>query len=390
MDELAVEAAHGPGRAAAEELRRRRTPRTASRSAASRSDKCYQPGGREVRLGQAEPQAAEHEPRAVPGRLRHGDGHLPGQPQAVGRAPWSPTPTAASSSAAALAGHRHRHVHDHGPGGRGRAGAAGRRLSGLSWATPDLPQERRQRRVDDGRQRLHRRPPGRRPALRDQADRGGRRRRREEPAPRPAARRGPPRRPAARSSPTAGGPIRSAACRRPRRHRTSVEADAGPADFKDATKSAESFAKHSFGAVFAEVHVDPAPGHGPGAAAGRGVRHRPGAERQDGPQPAARRALVFAHGMALLEDTAHRPAAREPDPQRQPTPSTWCRPTPTCGAVDVILVPEEDDPHVNPIGVKGDRRDRHRRRPRPPSPTPYIHATGKRVRDLPITPDKLL
>jgi xanthine dehydrogenase YagR molybdenum-binding subunit len=56
--------------------------------------------------------------------------------------------------------------------------------------------------------------------------------------------------------------------------------------------------------------------------------------------------------------------------------------------IDIILV-GEDDPHVNPLGIKGIGE------------LPMVgaaaavanavfHATGKRVRDYPIRPDKLL
>jgi xanthine dehydrogenase YagR molybdenum-binding subunit len=56
--------------------------------------------------------------------------------------------------------------------------------------------------------------------------------------------------------------------------------------------------------------------------------------------------------------------------------------------IDIILI-EEQDPHVNPLGVKG------------MGELPMVgvagavanavfHATGKRIRDLPIRPDKLL
>ena len=56
--------------------------------------------------------------------------------------------------------------------------------------------------------------------------------------------------------------------------------------------------------------------------------------------------------------------------------------------LDILLVPEED-PHVNEIGVKGLGE----------LSTPGVaaaianavyHATGVRIRDLPITPDKLI
>ena len=56
--------------------------------------------------------------------------------------------------------------------------------------------------------------------------------------------------------------------------------------------------------------------------------------------------------------------------------------------IDVILV-EEDDPHVNPIGVKG-LGEIGIVGVAPAIANAVYHATGKRVRDLPITVEKLL
>jgi len=57
-------------------------------------------------------------------------------------------------------------------------------------------------------------------------------------------------------------------------------------------------------------------------------------------------------------------------------------------AIDVILVPEED-PHVNPIGAKG-IGEVGIVGVAPAIANAVYHATGKRVRDLPITIEKLL
>jgi xanthine dehydrogenase YagR molybdenum-binding subunit len=56
--------------------------------------------------------------------------------------------------------------------------------------------------------------------------------------------------------------------------------------------------------------------------------------------------------------------------------------------VESIIVPE-DDPHVNEIGVKGIGEIGIVGAAAAIANAVY-HATGKRVRDLPITPDKLL
>jgi len=56
--------------------------------------------------------------------------------------------------------------------------------------------------------------------------------------------------------------------------------------------------------------------------------------------------------------------------------------------MDVIFV-EEHDPHVNPLGVKGVGEIAMVGVP-PAIANAVFHATGRRVRALPITPDKLL
>jgi xanthine dehydrogenase YagR molybdenum-binding subunit len=56
--------------------------------------------------------------------------------------------------------------------------------------------------------------------------------------------------------------------------------------------------------------------------------------------------------------------------------------------IDVLLIPEED-PHVNPIGAKG-LGEIGIVGVAPAIANAVYHATGKRVRDLPITLDKLL
>ncbi len=57
-------------------------------------------------------------------------------------------------------------------------------------------------------------------------------------------------------------------------------------------------------------------------------------------------------------------------------------------AIDAFFV-EEDDPHVNPIGVKGVGEIGTIGSAAAVANAVY-HATGKRIRDLPITLDKLL
>jgi xanthine dehydrogenase YagR molybdenum-binding subunit len=56
--------------------------------------------------------------------------------------------------------------------------------------------------------------------------------------------------------------------------------------------------------------------------------------------------------------------------------------------LEVIQV-EEDDPHVNPIGVKGAGEIGIVGAPAAIA-NAVFHATGRRIRDLPIAPEKLL
>src|SRR5438132_13155353 len=56
--------------------------------------------------------------------------------------------------------------------------------------------------------------------------------------------------------------------------------------------------------------------------------------------------------------------------------------------MDVIFV-EEHDPHVNPLGVKG-VGEIAMVGVAPAIASAIFHATGKRIRELPITPEKLL
>ena len=50
---------------------------------------------------------------------------------------------------------------------------------------------------------------------------------------------------------------------------------------------------------------------------------------------------------------------------------------------------EEHDPHVNPLGVKG-VGEIAMVGVAPAITNAVFHATGKRIRELPVTPDKLL
>jgi xanthine dehydrogenase YagR molybdenum-binding subunit len=56
--------------------------------------------------------------------------------------------------------------------------------------------------------------------------------------------------------------------------------------------------------------------------------------------------------------------------------------------MDVMFV-EEHDPHVNPLGVKG-VGEIAMVGVAPAIANAVYHATGKRIRELPVTPDRLL
>jgi xanthine dehydrogenase YagR molybdenum-binding subunit len=145
------------------------------------------------------------------------------------------------------------------------------------------------------------------------------------------------------------------------------------------------YSMHSFGAHFVEVHVDPDLGEVRVAryvgafAAGHVLNAKTARSQMIG-------GIVYGLGMALTEETDpdHRSGrivnaniAEYLVPVHADVPD-----------IEVILI-EEQDPYVNPLGVKG------------MGELPMVgvaaavanavhHATGKRIRDLPIRPDKLL
>ena len=149
--------------------------------------------------------------------------------------------------------------------------------------------------------------------------------------------------------------------------------------------SRKAYSTHAFGAVFAEVEFDPALARARVArivaayAAGRILNAKTARSQLMG-------GLVWAVGMTLMEKTE-----RDPRTARAATRDLADYHVPVNADIpdiDVILVPE-DDPHVNPAGVKGIGEIGI------VGATAAIanaihHATGTRVRDLPITIDKLL
>ncbi len=147
----------------------------------------------------------------------------------------------------------------------------------------------------------------------------------------------------------------------------------------------QKYAMHSVGAVFAEVRIDP----------DLRLIHVPrivgayGAGRVLNPKTARSQligGIVWGIGMALLEESL-------PDPHNgrivNANLAEYHVPVNAdVGAIDVTFV-DEDDPHVNPLGVKGIGEIGITGVAAAIANAVY-HATGRRIRHLPITFDKLL
>jgi xanthine dehydrogenase YagR molybdenum-binding subunit len=147
----------------------------------------------------------------------------------------------------------------------------------------------------------------------------------------------------------------------------------------------KSFAAHSFGADFVEVRVDDELGEVRvsrvvGAfAAGKILNPKTARSQLIG-------GIVWGLGFALLEHTE-----RDPRTARVVTRDLADYHVPVHADVpdiEVIMVPE-DDPHVNEIGAKG-IGEIGITGISAALANAVFHATGKRIRDLPITLDKLL
>ncbi|MBV9521730.1 MAG: xanthine dehydrogenase family protein molybdopterin-binding subunit [Alphaproteobacteria bacterium] len=163
------------------------------------------------------------------------------------------------------------------------------------------------------------------------------------------------------------------------RERIEAMREANPGDEK------KRYGMHAFGAHFVEVRIDPELGavrvsrYVGAFAAGRVLNAKTARSQMIG-------GIVYGFGMALFEETAiDRRSGRVVNaniaeylvPVNADVPQ-----------IEVILI-DEADPHVNPLGIKG------------MGELPMVgaaaaianavyHATGKRVRDLPIRPEKLM
>jgi xanthine dehydrogenase YagR molybdenum-binding subunit len=170
--------------------------------------------------------------------------------------------------------------------------------------------------------------------------------------------------------------------------RTAVSQNGGPIEADASAQpgpETERYSMHSFGAVFAEVGVDPDVGQ----IRVRRVTGAYGAGRVLNAKTARSQlmgGLVYGLAMALFEHTllddrtgryVNADLAEYLVPVNADIPD-----------IDVIVV-DEDDAQVNPLGVKG-IGEIGTTGVTAAVANAVFHATGVRVRDLPITLDKLL
>jgi xanthine dehydrogenase YagR molybdenum-binding subunit len=159
-----------------------------------------------------------------------------------------------------------------------------------------------------------------------------------------------------------------------------ASADTKPGD------EAQRFSMHAFGAVFVEVAVD----LDLGETRVRRIVGAYGAGRIVNPKTTRSQCIggmIGGIGMALMEHSVvdgrtgrvvNANFAEYAVPVHADAPPV----------MDVLFV-EEHDPHVNPLGVKG-VGEIAMVGVAPAITNAIFHATGKRIRELPVTPDKLL
>jgi xanthine dehydrogenase YagR molybdenum-binding subunit len=151
-------------------------------------------------------------------------------------------------------------------------------------------------------------------------------------------------------------------------------------------KQGEGFSKHAFGAVFVEVAVDPDLGE----TRVRRMVGAYGAGRVINPKLARSQCIggmIGGIGMALMEHSVIDPRnGRVPNANLAEYAVPVHADAPA--VMEVIFIPEEDA-HLNPLGVKG-LGEIAMVGVAPAIINAIYHATGKRIRELPATPDKLL
>lgn len=150
-------------------------------------------------------------------------------------------------------------------------------------------------------------------------------------------------------------------------------------------KERELYSMNSFGAQFAEVHVDPDLGelHVARFVGVYGIGRLLNAKTAHSQLMGA---VVFGLGMTLMEHTVSDP--RSGRIVNANLAEYHVPVNADVGEIDVSVV-DERDPHVNPLGVKGIGEIGIVGVAAAVANAVY-HATGKRIRELPITPDKLL
>jgi xanthine dehydrogenase YagR molybdenum-binding subunit len=157
------------------------------------------------------------------------------------------------------------------------------------------------------------------------------------------------------------------------------------ADLKPGDES-QRFSMHAFGAVFAEVAVDPDLGE----TRVRRIVGAYGAGRIVNPKMTRSQSIggmIGGIGMALMEHSiVDGRNGRIPNANFAEYAVPVHADAPPI--MDVIFI-DENDPHVNPLGVKG-VGEIALVGIAPAIANAIFHATGKRIRELPITPDKLL
>jgi len=158
-----------------------------------------------------------------------------------------------------------------------------------------------------------------------------------------------------------------------------VEASADPGD------ASEHYSMHAFGAVFVEVHVDELLGEVrvPRVVGVYGVGKLMNAKTGHSQLMGG---IVGGLGMALFEETVF--DLRNGRAVNGNLAEYHVPVNADIGHIEVEVV-EEDDPHVNPLGAKGIGEIGITGVAAAVANAVY-HATGKRIRSLPITLDKLL
>jgi xanthine dehydrogenase YagR molybdenum-binding subunit len=148
----------------------------------------------------------------------------------------------------------------------------------------------------------------------------------------------------------------------------------------------QRFSMHAFGAVFVEIAVDPDLGE----TRVRRIVGAYGAGRIVNPKTTRSQCIggmIGGIGMALMEHSvvdARNGRVVNANFAEYAVPVYADAPQ----VMDVVFV-EEHDPHVNPLGVKG-VGEIAMVGVAPAIANAIFHATGKRIRELPVTPDKLL